>query len=82
LSGTISPEKRGTAFGVFDTGFGVAWFIGSAVTGLLYGKSIMALVVFSVALQLFAFPVLGVGIKQGSRAGQPIIFRSLSLITG
>src|SRR5437660_10124712 len=29
LTGVIPPQKRSTAFGLFDTGFGVAWFLGS-----------------------------------------------------
>jgi len=58
LAGVVPSEKRSTAFGVFDTGFGIAWFAGSAIMGLLYDKSIPALVVFSVALQLLALPVL------------------------
>jgi len=57
LSAVVPPEKRGTAFGIFDTGFGVAWFVGSAVMGLLYDKSIPALVLFSMVLQLLALPV-------------------------
>jgi len=58
LSSVVPADRRGTAFGVFDTGFGVAWFLGSAAMGLLYSRSILALVVFSVALQLAALPVL------------------------
>ena len=50
-------EKRSTAFGVFDTGFGIAWFGGSAIMGRLYDKSVPALVVFSVLLQLASLPV-------------------------
>jgi len=67
LSVVIPPDRRGTAFGVFDTGFGVAWFAGSAIMGLLYDKSILGLVVFSVALQLIALPVLATATKQGAR---------------
>ncbi len=58
LSGVIPPDKRSTAFGVFDTGFGIAWFAGSAVMGLLYERSILALVVLSVVLQSAALPFL------------------------
>ncbi len=58
LAGIVPPEKRSTAFGVFDTGFGVAWFLGSAAMGLLYDRSILALVLFSSVLQLAALPVL------------------------
>src|SRR5215469_16619817 len=56
LVDVISKDKRATAFGVYDTVFGIAWFAGSAAMGLLYDKSIPALVVFSVVLQLAALP--------------------------
>jgi len=56
LSGVVPADKRSTAFGVFDTVFGVAWFAGSAAMGLLYDKSITALIIFSVLLQLAALP--------------------------
>lgn len=58
LAGVVPPETRSTAFGVFDTAFGIAWFAGSAAMGLLYDKSIPGLVAFSVVLQLAALPVL------------------------
>ena len=57
LSHVVPSEKRSTGFGVFDTGFGIAWFIGSAIMGLLYEKSIPGLVAFSVILQLAALPL-------------------------
>jgi predicted MFS family arabinose efflux permease len=58
LAGVVSADRRGTAFGVFDTTFGIAWFAGSAVMGLLYGASMAALIAFSVAVQLAALPLL------------------------
>lgn len=58
LAGVIPSDKRSTAFGVFDTAYGIAWFAGSATMGLLYDKSISAMIIFSVALQLAALPVL------------------------
>ncbi len=56
LSRVIPREKRSTAFGIFDTAFGIAWFAGSAAMGLLYDRSILAVVIFSVVLQLAALP--------------------------
>ncbi len=53
----IPPRKRSTAFGLFDTGYGIAWFLGSAAMGLLYDKSIAALVIFSVVTQIAALPM-------------------------
>jgi len=56
LSGVVPPDKRSTAFGVFDTIFGVAWFAGSAGMGWLHDQSLPGLIIFSVALQLAALP--------------------------
>jgi len=54
---TIAPkEKRATAFGFFNTGFGAFWFIGSWVMGILYTRSLVALVVFSLIAQLSSLP--------------------------
>src|SRR6267143_360832 len=64
LTGVIPPQKRSTAFGLFDTGYGIAWFLGSAAMGLLYDKSILAVVLFSVILQLAAIPVLFIANKK------------------
>lgn len=58
ITGMVSANRRATAYGLFDTGFGVFWFVGSVALGLLYDRSVIALVVFSVGLQLAAMPVL------------------------
>ncbi len=60
LAGVVPSGKRSTAFGLFDTGFGISWFLGSAAMGWLYDKSVPALVVFSMFLQLAALPVLAI----------------------
>lgn len=56
-SGIVVKENRGTAFDVFDTGFGISWFLGSVAMGFLYDKSIPALISFSIVLHLTALPV-------------------------
>jgi MFS family permease len=56
VSGVVPVGKRSTAFGVFDTVFGLAWFAGSAGMGWLYDQSLPGLIVFSVLLQLAALP--------------------------
>lgn len=54
----LTPQaRRGTAFGVFNSGFGVFWFLGSAAMGALYDLSVPALVAFSVLCQLAAVPL-------------------------
>jgi len=58
VAGMVSPDRRGSAFGIFNTGYGIAWFLGSALMGVLYDVSVSALVTFSVVIQLAAIPVL------------------------
>lgn len=56
---TMSPAaRRGTAFGTFNMSFGVFWFVGSAIMGTLYDRSIMGLVLFSTIIQTAALPLL------------------------
>ena len=58
ITGMVAPQRRATAYGLFDTGFGICWFLGSVILGILYDHSVVGLVVFSVVLQLAAVPVL------------------------
>lgn len=58
VAGMIPADKRGSAYGLFSAGYGVAWFLGSAIMGFLYDWSVMALVAFSVAMQLLSAPLL------------------------
>jgi len=58
VAGMVVPERRGTAYGLFNTGYGLFWFAGSAVLGLLYDVSLPTLMVVSVGLQLTAVVVL------------------------
>ena len=53
----VPADKRGSAYGVFNTGYGVFWFLGSVLMGRLYDTSILALVVFSVVAQLASVPL-------------------------
>ncbi|MGQ9797263.1 MFS transporter [Desulfosoma sp.] len=51
-------DQRATGYGIFNAGFGLAWFAGSAFMGLLYDRSLMALAAFSVAVQFASMPWL------------------------
>jgi len=53
----IVPQKRGLAYGMLHFGFGVFWFAGSALMGILYDVSIVSLVLFSVLAQLASIPL-------------------------
>ncbi len=50
-------KKRGTGYGIFNAAYGLAIFIGSAVTGLLYEYSISAVIIISIFIELAAIPV-------------------------
>ncbi len=55
---TIVPKvSRATGFGVFETAFGISWFLGSWLMGTLYDIAPLWLVVFSVTMQLLAIPM-------------------------
>jgi MFS family permease len=57
--GSMAPSRRrGTAFGLFHTMFGIAWFIGSALLGIMYDHSVVGVAILSLVLQLLSVPVL------------------------
>lgn len=58
IGGMISKDKRSTAYGIFNTGYGFAWFIGSTLMGIFYDFSIPLLVAFSIITQLLSVPLL------------------------
>lgn len=68
--GLMAPrERRGTAFGLFHTVFGVAWFIGSVLLGVIYDHSVLGVAAASLVLQLLALPVLfAIMSRWGSRS--------------
>jgi MFS family permease len=53
----VPVTRRPSAYGLFTAGYGIAWFAGSAVMGVLYDVSITGVVIFCLALQLGALPV-------------------------
>ena len=53
------PEgRRNFAYGIFYTGYGVGWLIGSVAVGLLYDVSVIAVIAFSMIVQLAAIPIV------------------------
>lgn len=54
VGATVARRQRARAFGFFDMIFGIAWFIGSWLLGLLYDWLLPIMVICSVALQLVA----------------------------
>ncbi len=57
VTSMVPKASRATGYGIFECSFGVFWFLGSWLLGVLYDVSISAMVVVSVAAQLAAIPL-------------------------
>ncbi|HEX9882823.1 MAG TPA: MFS transporter [Desulfobaccales bacterium] len=57
LAEMVPRDRRATGYGLFNTGFGLCWFLGSALMGWLYELSLAWLIAFSVIIQLLAIPI-------------------------
>lgn len=57
VANLVPSTLRGSAYGIFGLGFGLLWFIGSAVMGFLYDVSLVYVVIFSMAAQLLSIPI-------------------------
>lgn len=53
----VPMQRRASAFGLFTAGYGVFWFAGSAMIGILYDLSVPATIAFCVVTQLAAVPI-------------------------
>lgn len=58
LAEMIPIKRRGTGYGIFNTGYGISWFLGSALMGIFYDFSLTSLMVFSVVAQFASAPLL------------------------
>ena len=50
-------ERRGFAYGIFNTAYGAGWFLGGALMGLLYELSINYIILFVVIMELISIPL-------------------------
>ncbi len=58
IADLVPLERRGTAYGIFNTMYGAALFLGSSAMGLLYGVSVGYIMAFAVVMELAAIPLL------------------------
>jgi MFS family permease len=65
----VPAHKRGTGFGLFNAGFGIAWFLGSTVMGILYDFSLPVLIIMSIVCQIVSLPLLVQVHKRLSKSG-------------
>ena len=52
----VPKSSRATGYGIFECSFGIFWFLGSWILGVLYDVSVPVMVVVSVVAQLLAIP--------------------------
>jgi MFS family permease len=64
VANMVSKNKRASAYGIFNMGYGLCWFLGSLLMGILYDVSILWLVIFSIAAQLLAIPLLWIVMRK------------------
>ena len=50
-------ERRGFAYGIFNTAYGASWLLGAPLMGLLYELSINYLILFTVVMELTSIPL-------------------------
>ena len=70
VAGLLPEGRRNLAFGLFYTGYGGGWLIGSVTAGLLYERSRWALIAFSVVAQLTALPIFLLAQRSSKAASQ------------
>jgi MFS family permease len=57
ISRLAPQQRRATAFGIMNAVYGLAWFAGSVLLGVLYDLSIVSVAIVSALLQAAALPI-------------------------
>ena len=57
VTGMVPKASRATGYGIFECSFGVFWFLGSWLMGVLYDVNIPVMITVSVVAQLAAIPL-------------------------
>lgn len=52
----VPKDSRATGYGIFEFSFGIFWFLGSWLMGVLYDYSILAMVIVSISAQALSLP--------------------------
>ena len=63
----VPKDSRATGYGIFECSFGIFWFLGSWLMGVLYDLSIPAMVSVSVLAQLAALPLYYLSAKHARK---------------
>lgn len=60
IADMVGKVRRASAYGIFNTLYGAAWFISGATMGFLYDYSLSGLLMFVVVMELLALVAFGV----------------------
>lgn len=72
VASELPRDHRSLAFGLYYTGYGFGWLLGSIATGLLYEQSRLALVAFAAGTQILSLPFFVLGHRRSMRGGRVI----------
>ncbi|WP_376794719.1 MFS transporter [Thermogemmatispora sp.] len=66
----VPSQRRASAYGIFTAGYGICWFLGSALIGLLYSQALPLAIAFCLLAELLAIPFFVIASRQSRRRQQ------------
>ncbi len=70
VTGMVPKASRATGYGIFECSFGIFWFLGSWLLGVLYDASIPVMIGVSIITQLSAIPLYLLSAGKGREKGR------------
>jgi len=68
----VPVNRRASAYGLFTAGYGLAWFLGSALIGFLYDHSLTLTVTACIVLEIAAVPFFALAGRRLPHAAEPV----------
>ena len=56
VTSMVPKKNRASGYGIFECSFGIFWFLGSWLLGVLYSKSLPLMIGISILAQVLAIP--------------------------
>jgi MFS family permease len=58
IANLTPTSRRGLVFGIFNAAYGISWFLGSTLMGVLYSISISYIILFSILAEVISIPII------------------------
>ncbi len=58
IADIVEVKSRATAYGIFNTAYGLSWLVGGVLMGVLYDLSIKYVVIFAVLMEIISLPLI------------------------